>query len=480
MRIFEIIPERFFSILSAQKKELYVDALMVLRTAFKTELLIRRPELFSMMLDSLEDSFLSADFSEEAMEIGEEGESQDLSGKVHLLLRKLRDCGWIEIEYEPGSFEEIVTVPDYAVAFMDLLYDFSHERIREYNSYVYASYAALKNAGENPDFQLQALLSAHQNTEKLVDELKSLFNGIKRYYQRLAGQQDINILLREHLDQYKEKLFDQIYYPLKTIDSVPRFKGEILRILNAWSMDREVMDRIVGQGIRRRLFSSEEQGREESYAMLNAVINTYENIEELIAGVDAKHNEYVNASIDRIRYIVNADRSARGNLVDLLKNAGREDILNEMRGKLLLSRHSFLDSQSLYRRIKGERREGEKAKPLERRVESPAAVDGFLTELRRQYSDAKIDRYILSIMGERGELYSEEASIRSPEDFILFLLGTLRGEERRAPFSVEFFQGNVERNGCSLPRLCFREKGRKRADRGEGEGEGEGNAGGAV
>lgn len=213
MRIFEIIPERFFSILSAQKKELYVDALMVLRTAFKTELLIRRPELFSMMLDSLEDSFLSADFSEEAMEIGEEGESQDLSGKVHLLLRKLRDCGWIEIEYEPGSFEEIVTVPDYAVAFMDLLYDFSHERIREYNSYVYASYAALKNAGENPDFQLQALLSAHQNTEKLVDELKSLFNGIKRYYQRLAGQQDINILLREHLDQYKEKLFDQIYYP---------------------------------------------------------------------------------------------------------------------------------------------------------------------------------------------------------------------------------------------------------------------------
>ncbi|EFE90861.1 hypothetical protein GCWU000341_02363 [Oribacterium sp. oral taxon 078 str. F0262] len=124
MRIFEIIPERFFSILSAQKKELYVDALMVLRTAFKTELLIRRPELFSMMLDSLEDSFLSADFSEEAMEIGEEGESQDLSGKVHLLLRKLRDCGWIEIEYEPGSFEEIVTVPDYAVAFMDLLYDF--------------------------------------------------------------------------------------------------------------------------------------------------------------------------------------------------------------------------------------------------------------------------------------------------------------------------------------------------------------------
>lgn len=237
MRIFEIIPERFFSILSAQKKELYVDALMVLRTAFKTELLIRRPELFSMMLDSLEDSFLSADFSEEAMEIGEEGESQDLSGKVHLLLRKLRDCGWIEIEYEPGFFEEIVTVPDYAVAFMDLLYDFSHERIREYNSCVYASYAALKNAGENPDFQLQALLSAHQNTEKLVDELKSLFNGIKRYYQRLAGQQDINTLLREHLDQYKEKLFDQIYYPLKTIDSVPRFKGEILRILNAWSMD---------------------------------------------------------------------------------------------------------------------------------------------------------------------------------------------------------------------------------------------------
>lgn len=36
MKLFNRIPERFFSILTSPKKELYVQALFVLRQAFKT------------------------------------------------------------------------------------------------------------------------------------------------------------------------------------------------------------------------------------------------------------------------------------------------------------------------------------------------------------------------------------------------------------------------------------------------------------
>lgn len=38
MGLFERIPERFFNVLTSSKKELYVEALFVLRQAFKTEL----------------------------------------------------------------------------------------------------------------------------------------------------------------------------------------------------------------------------------------------------------------------------------------------------------------------------------------------------------------------------------------------------------------------------------------------------------
>ena len=71
MKLFSKIPDRFFSVLASGNKELYVQALFVLRQAFKTELVIRRDELTAMLMDALEADILEADFSEEAEEEGD-------------------------------------------------------------------------------------------------------------------------------------------------------------------------------------------------------------------------------------------------------------------------------------------------------------------------------------------------------------------------------------------------------------------------
>ena len=124
MELFKRIPDKFFTILTSGKKDLYVEALFVLRQAFKTELIIRRQDLTAMLMDSLETGMLQADFSEEAEELGIGNEGiEGISGKAHLLIRKLRDTGWLEVEYERNSFDENITVPDYAIAVIDLLYD---------------------------------------------------------------------------------------------------------------------------------------------------------------------------------------------------------------------------------------------------------------------------------------------------------------------------------------------------------------------
>ena len=83
MKLFSKIPDRFFSVLASGNKELYVQALFVLRQAFKTELVIRRDELTAMLMDALEADILEADFSEEAEEEGDlrAGEANNLSGE---------------------------------------------------------------------------------------------------------------------------------------------------------------------------------------------------------------------------------------------------------------------------------------------------------------------------------------------------------------------------------------------------------------
>lgn len=455
MALFNRIPERFFSILVSQKKELYVQALFVLRQAFKTELVIRKDDLIVTLMDSLEEDFANADFSEEAEEESSTENAENLSGKAHLLLRKLKSTGWIETEFEARSFEEHITVPDYAVAVMNLLYDLSSERIREYNSYVYATHAALSNAKDNPDYVYQALQAAWNNTVDLVDELKSLFNNIRRYYAKIAGEESVNSLLAAHFDEYKTKIIDAVYYPLKTMDSVPRFKHAIISTLNTWLLSEEMQDRIVQQGLKRRVFENEEDGREQMFSMINYIVDTYDGIEEMLSAIDRRHTEYVNASVDHIRYLMNSDRGVRGNLVGLLRRSRDTDILEIMSDHLMVYRHQFFDDKSLYAEAKRTKREMGSPLAVTKREEPEGVFKEFLKQVRNQYSDKRIDEYVKKCFGDKDSFSTKDVPMEGTEDFILFLLSTIRAGEKSAPYRIRFEENILMKNGYRLPEAVF-------------------------
>ena len=95
---------------------------------------------------------------------------------------------------------------------------------------------------------------------------------------------------------------------------------------------------------------------------------------------------------------------------------------------------------------------------LQEREENPDLVQSFLSDVRKQYSNQKIDDYIEGCFQGRPEFSTEDLMMEGPEDFILFLLGTLRGREQSAGYRVEFGEGNVDCQGYSLPRTRFVKK----------------------
>ena len=462
MELFDRIPEDFFRVLTSSKKDLYVAAIMVLRQAFKTELIIRKTDFVAMLINTLENRILLADFSEESDELGASAEDgEGLSGKAYFLLRVLKERGWITIEYEPGSFTENISVPDYSIATADLLYNLSEDRVSEYNGYVYATYASLKSCDDNPDYRFQALSAAHTNSSQLITELKSLYNNIGHYYQRILNESDVNSLLREHFDNYREQLFDAIYYPLKTIDSVPRFRHPILSIVHSWEVSDEIIESIAEQGVKRKVFADMDSGREQTLEMILDIGETYEKIENLISQIDNKHTEYTRASIEKIRYALNVDRSIKGKLVQLLKASNNEAVSSAMQGAVNLYSHSFVDSQSAYNRIKRTARSEGKAIAIETREENAELMAGFLSDIRKQYSNKKIDTYVHSLLGERHSISTIDVSISDSNEFILFLLCTVRGREKGADYTVDFKSGYVDCMGYNLPDITISRKGDK-------------------
>jgi len=467
MELFELIPQRLFSVLTSPYKDIYTAALFIVWKKFRLELVIRKEELASSLADELENRLSAADFEEDRLDegsgdgIANEIDLTSLRGKSYFILRRLLRDGWIEEEQDRDSFDINVTVPDYAVKIIRLLYELTEEETKEYNSYVYATYAALKNVEDNEGFYFNALTAAFRNSENLVDELKSLFNNIKRYQKKAEGTLDVNRLLEQLLVNYRRQIIDQVYYPLKTIDSVPRFKNPILAILAEWEENEEIQKKICIQGLRSKVYSNEETARVDIIRKINYIADVYGTVEELIDSIDRKHNDYTNASIDRIRYMMNSDRSIKGKLVEILKQSDKRSTVERMKDAVYVFSHSYYDERSLYeRKSSREPFSGNAVHPVDTEGQSEM-VDSFLRTIRSQYTSKKIDAFILGAFGGKTEFASNDLPLHNSEEFILMLLGSIRGNERTAPYRVKFKNEYIENEGYRIPLMLFEKKGKE-------------------
>ena len=103
MKLFEIIPADFFSVLVSPNREIYAEALMKLYEMFRTEINIRLKSFLAEVEILLEDREYILEEGDEA----EDMEPSSLRGKARLIVRLFVKTGWIDREFLDGSFTEI-------------------------------------------------------------------------------------------------------------------------------------------------------------------------------------------------------------------------------------------------------------------------------------------------------------------------------------------------------------------------------------
>ena len=89
MKLFDVVPGNFFSILSSVNREVYYDALMVLHNMFKFELNIRMDDYIASLINILEDRAFEIEDDD-----GVQEGSLTLSGKARLILNRFIKKGF--------------------------------------------------------------------------------------------------------------------------------------------------------------------------------------------------------------------------------------------------------------------------------------------------------------------------------------------------------------------------------------------------
>jgi len=458
--LFETIPANFFSILSSKNKELYVEALMRLHRLMKYELNIELSTFLAELIDLLEERSFEPEDDDDYSEGG-----LTSSAKARLILNRFIITGWVDKETLDGSFIEVITPQDYAIATMKLLHELEETQVKEYNSLVFSTYSSLNEAYNNQNSHMyEAILSAKSNTEQLVYELKALYHGIRSYMRKVQGQQDINLLLIDHFDKYKE-LVDRVYHPIKTMDSVYRYITPISEILSGVLGNDDMMDNMRKRAMAVRKYKSEEEAGGEIISAIDYVFDVYQSIGGIVNEIDKKHSMYTKLSVDTIRYRMSADETIGGKLAEILKTyasyplKNRSTILEIMEKGVQINRQEFLDGRSLWHRNIKSRRVP--SVPLEISAENILSAE----EARRRmpafedrYSLKKLRNYIHKLIDEGGIVSTADIEISGDNEFILLLLSTVRANEKGSGFKAIPENGSKETNGYHIPVITFSRK----------------------
>jgi len=458
MRLFEVVPGNFFSVLSSGNREIYYDALMILHDMFKYELNIRADDYITQIIAILDDRTFELEDDDE-----QEG-SMTSSGKARLIMNRFVKTGWIDKEFMDNSFIEIITPRNYAIPILRLLSELGDDSYQEYNSLVFATFSGLKQAlGENEQYLFEALLSAKSNTEQLQYSLRTLYHGIREFMRGIASQQNVNYLLQDHFNEYK-KMTDRIYHPIKTMDSVHRYMAPIQSMLVDILASEGHLLSMRNRAVNMKKYDDESQAENEIIKTIDFIIGFFQTVGGLVSEIDKKHSTYTKRSVEKIQYLMTSDQTIKGKLAEILtlyagmREDERDELAEIMEKHINAERQDFLDARSLYHRNVRSRRVDRAALAVKENSDSSnLAKEYLLKQIGNGYPISKIRDFIDSLFPEEcTEIESKDILISCDADFIMLILAVIRQGETGLPYVANIGEGRVERNGYIVPHMVIR------------------------
>lgn len=469
MRLFTLLPDNFFSILSSKNKDIYAEALLVLYHSLQTdELAIKKSDFIRTLRDKYRNILLALDLKEEddvLEEDNDEIKQDELPSKAAFVVRRLEECGWIDVEIDPTSFDEYLALPNYTIAFLTLLDELTSDDSGEYVSLVHSTYTELKSEDETRDeFLYSTLIRAYESTRKLKTELITLGHSIRIFQNRLGRVFSTNSILADYFDQYKARISDRYYHPLKTFDSVAKFKRPIIQILQSWLHDEDVRNQLVMQSVMWTRNVNRLEAEKDIIAKINYVCDMFETLDEMIVQIDNKHQEYTKASASKILYLNNSDKTVKGHLDNIFKHYAEmtqkdenlKPLFNSIRDAVNMSHQGYVTPDSvtlpILRRYKVE---GEALEVYDFDDVSEMLMEGFLDQTRNIFTDKRVFEFMELAFANEHVLKIEEIPLPDFDAFILLILATIKTNDEKCFYTVESEPGHVVNYGYRLPKLTF-------------------------
>ena len=493
-KLFDKIPDELFSPLSRKYKAVYSYALISLYHLLKNRKTdIRRSEYMSSLrshgdeffkLFNVEDDKLDDKNESEIVTYENKSDEEDaqLNEKASYVIRKLSKCGWFIVSKDPKNNVEYIYIPAYSIQFMRLIDELTSDAA-SYLPLVHQTYAELKMEDDKEDdYMYRSLMNARNNAENLEMNVTLLRQQICVFGNRLTGVLDPNEALKQHFDEYRTDISEKYYHPMKTFDSLGLYAQPTIQILKKWLKSERIVNLLVKEA-KTEPANNLKNNQElilEIIKTIQDIIDIFSRLSSAFDEIDKANANYTEAVQRKVNYLSSSDKTVQGKIKKIILTLANEiknnpalkyeelPMLNKASDTLNLPRQGFVDSRSMTMPFKrGMIDENIEPMPLDDTFdfdsENALNFTAILDRELDKYSDEAIISYIEGNMKDNESLNTDQFSITSADELVLYILGVLKSLMGLIPFTAKKIEDRIDYAGYYMPSYQFTRKKTRRA-----------------
>lgn len=369
-----------------------------------------------------------------------------------------KDVGWLEEEYDDSTLEKYVVITESGIMLAELLNRLEHSEREEFSSYIYNIYNTLMNEEQwNNDPYVGALKNVYGNAKRLSKSLKKMSTYIRKTIEKLIREVSYESLT-ENIISYCDGDFIKEYARLTKQQNIHFYRGEIIKILDQMHEDSDIYELLVIGCVNEE--DIEEWDAQEKVDAMFLSIKKFlkDDYLRIMADIKYKLNLYITMALGRLRYLKNHEVDMRGNVERVLKHILNEmsnldmkdEVPDEMSELIRVYQHKYIDVSSIRQPRSRRRMQQQDIIGIDRLTEDDINEMRKIHEheARNPYSKKITKQYLKKLMGDKGEILSQDVPLDSKEDLLMILSSIAYAEENG--FKVVEEEGYIETHDMML------------------------------
>ena len=232
-----------------------------------------------------------------------------------------------------------------------------------------------------------------------------------------------------------------------------------------WLRRAESIEDLEKQAFNFQKFNSLDEAREDVITKIYFIVDKLNELEEMVDRIDEKNTNYVSATTEKMKALLNNDKSIKAKmsklidkLADSLVEDKQDELLEHFYENIPLETSSYLSESSLF--VRSYTSPFVSSDPLELDDTVYDHIDdiasSFIENMNNTYSHKNVVEYVENrILNNKNELESKQFKLSSPEDLILTIHSMLKGWDKNIFYKIDLQEGNVDTSGYKIPKMTY-------------------------